>query len=205
MHSPYELGQGLPYAPHSSLLFENSSPISPSYRPQYPPSATSFPFFEPFSEPPTPAPPIPHHYQYNTPPVRRMDSGRSLPPMDWRLAPQQQQQPPLSSEWLLPDDKLEYNSGAVGVDEPLRSSFVFQHPSIPQGPSHEVSPLFTIDKPSRLIICTADQLSVVVASLIVTALSYICGPDHQIVGPTSKYLPPAKAQGRRPRRTCQDR
>jgi pumilio RNA-binding family len=138
LHSPYELGQGVPYLPQSSLLFDHTSPMSPSYRPQYPPSATAFPFFEPFSEPPTPAPPPQSHQHYNTPPVRRMDSGRPLPPMDWRLAPQQQLQPPSPSDWLLPDDKLEYNSGAVGLDEPLRSSFVYQHPSIPQGPSHEV-------------------------------------------------------------------
>ncbi|KAF9461903.1 armadillo-type protein [Collybia nuda] len=146
MLSPYELGQGHPYAPQNSLLFENASPISHPYRPQYPPSVTTaFPFFEPFSEPPTPAPPIAPHYQYNAPPVRRMDNGRPFPPMDWRLAPQPQ---PSSSEWPLPEDKLEYNSGAVGLDEPPRSPFVFQHPSIPQGPSHEPINFLSLLHPS---------------------------------------------------------
>jgi hypothetical protein len=95
---------------------------------------------------------------YSSPPQaqapRRVDHTRQLPPvgMDWRLAHghYHQQLPPAQpstqSDWLLPEElgslkaeygKHEYNTGAVGSEEPLRGAYVFQHQT-PQAISHEV-------------------------------------------------------------------
>jgi len=136
-HPPYELGLSHPYLPQSSLLFESpnrpsdSLPTShsSSYRSShsqssYLSSPNAFPFFEPFSEHPSPAPIIQSHY--NSPPARRPEPSRG-PLMEWHQ-PQQQQQFPTPAEWLRPDEKTgaEHSSGAVGHEEPLRSSFVYQ-------------------------------------------------------------------------------
>jgi hypothetical protein len=103
---------------------------------------------------------------YSSPPQaqisRRGDHARQhpLPPvgMDWRLAHghYHQQLPPAppatQSDWLLPEDlgslkseygKHEYNAGAVGSEEPMRGSYVFQQQA-PQATSHEVSYVFVL-------------------------------------------------------------
>ena len=128
--------------------------------------------FEPFSE--TSA--VYHHSSattglsrplYSSPPQaqisRRLDHNRQLPSvgmsMDWRLAHHHQQLPPpppsAQFDWLLPDDlghlKPEYNTGAVGNEEPLRPSYVFQHQA-PQSTPHEVcyGLIFCSVSPSRI-------------------------------------------------------
>ena len=137
---------------------------SPTYRSaQSTVQAPSFTFFEPFSDVPAPAPvyhphpPHPSHhvhssaapisraiYSSSSPPapIRRIDSNRSLPAVDWRAGQSLLQQPTMpSTDWLLPEDKFKYNFGVVGHQEPLRGSFVYQQPHIlSQGPvhSHEV-------------------------------------------------------------------
>ena len=83
---------------------------------------------------------------YSSPPqTRRVDHARQLPlppvSMDWRLAHghYHQQLPPAPPstqfDWLLPEEisslksefgKHEYNIGAVGNEESLRGTYVFQ-------------------------------------------------------------------------------
>ncbi|TFK70058.1 ARM repeat-containing protein [Pluteus cervinus] len=113
--SSYDLAQSLPYLPPSSLLFEHSSPGKFDARsansPQlgghnngtsYRPMTHTFPFFEPFSENPTPAPQASSHSLYtavpsgtsgqgqnqalysSSSPARRTESGRNAQ-VDWRL------------------------------------------------------------------------------------------------------------------------
>jgi len=182
-HSPYEqISSNHPYLSQPSLVFENLSPAkhleglssnSPSRRPHFQltqqrhqGSANAFPFFEPFTEPPTPAPTT-HNLDsrssshadltqslYNSPlPPRRMETSR-LPPMDWRL--HQQPQTSLYTDWRqVSNDKTSSDyvfDGAgtgLGKEEPLRSSFVYQHSPTSQSfqTSHEVGflkPLFVL-------------------------------------------------------------
>jgi pumilio RNA-binding family len=163
LHSPYER----PYLLSPSILFENGSPVNdqeslalklqaPAYRaplvhlnrtrtqPQA--GANSHPFFEPFAEPPTPAPvsqnqnhPSPPsniaQSLYNTPMPRRVDHAR-LQPVDWRMNNQ------LHLDWRLASEKFANDTTfGNGHEEPLRSSFI--HQQIPSTqlfqPSHEVS------------------------------------------------------------------
>ncbi|KAF8640907.1 hypothetical protein AX17_000555 [Amanita inopinata Kibby_2008] len=161
LQSPYDLGQSLPYLPQNSLLFEQSptrvqepSPLpthTSPYRSQFSQSSTclpatnAFPFFEPFSEPPTPAPVLPQsafnalpnvmtQSLYNTSPARRADT-RKPSLMDWRLAAQLQQHQPMSqSDWLLSNDRMssDYNIGIGSHDEQLRSSLIFNQPTSTQ-------------------------------------------------------------------------
>jgi hypothetical protein len=104
-----------------------SSSHSP-YRPSYSQSShiNAFPFFEPFSEHPSPAPISQSHYSSPPAPSRRTEPSRAQLP-EWHQ-PQQQQQFPTPAEWLRPNETTtaEYNSGIVGHEEPLRSSFTYQ-------------------------------------------------------------------------------
>ena len=100
---------------------------SPTYRSsQSTVQAPSFTFFEPFSDVPAPAPvyhlhhSLPSHhvhssavpisraiYSSSSPPapMRRIDSNRSLPPVDWRAGQSLLQQPTMQSTvWFLPED-----------------------------------------------------------------------------------------------------
>jgi len=167
LHSPYEH----PYLSPPSLLFENGSPGKnqegplnfPSHRAplvhlnhaRSQPGANAYSSFEPFAEPPTPAPvaqnqthpsspsDLPHSI-YNSPFPRRVDHPR-LQPVDWRPNNQlQQQQQSLHPDWRLASEKFanDFVFGN-GQEEPLRSSFVCQQsPSQPFQSSHEVSILF---------------------------------------------------------------
>ena len=171
LHSPYEH----PYLSPPSLLFENGSPVKdqeslasnlPAYRAplvhlnyarNIQPGANAYPFFEPFAEPPTPAPAAQTQIHmsppsdlpqslYNSPLPRRVDQPR-LQPVDWLMNNQlqQQQQQSLHPDWRLASEKFanDYTS-ANGREEPLRSSLIHQQsPSTqPFQPSHEVSILF---------------------------------------------------------------
>jgi pumilio RNA-binding family len=159
----YEHGQHQPYFSQSSLLFENGSPgkhqnTLAAHSP-YPPFSHSnlpsnaFPFFEPFTEPPTPAPINSVHIQYHPPspsplphslyssplPPRRMESARPSP-MDWRLTQQLQQQPASTHpDWRLACEK-DYNFGINTQEDTLRSSFSYQKSTASQAfqSSHEV-------------------------------------------------------------------
>ena len=180
LHSPYEH----PYLSPPSILFENGSPVKdqesltpnlqvPAYRaplvhlnhtrtqPQA--GANFYPFFEPFAEPPTPAPVAQNQIHpsppsdmpqslYNSPmPSRRVDHAR-LQAVDWRMNNQlqqqqqqlQQQQQSLHPDWRLASEKFANDSTfQVGNnrEEPLRSSFIHQQTPSTQlfQPSHEVS------------------------------------------------------------------
>ena len=172
LHSPYEH----PYLSPPSILFENGSPVKDqeSLAPNHPayhappvhvrtqPGANFYPFFEPFAEPPTPAPVAQNQIQqnqiqnqihpsppsemqqslYNSPLPRRVDHAR-LQPVDWRMNNQlqQQQQQSLHPDWRLASEKFANDSTfGNGREEPLRSSFIHQTPSTQLfQPSHEVS------------------------------------------------------------------
>jgi pumilio RNA-binding family len=162
-------------------LFENGSPVKdqeslapnlqvPAYRappvhlnhartqPQAQGGANFYPFFEPFAEPPTPAPVVQNQIHPSSPPdlpqslynsslPRRLDHTR-LQPVDWRmnnqLQQQQQQQQSLQPDWRLASEKFA-NDSTFGNnrEEPLRSSFIHQQTPSTQlfQPSHEVSVL----------------------------------------------------------------
>ncbi|KAF8633565.1 hypothetical protein AX15_001363 [Amanita polypyramis BW_CC] len=169
LQNAYEFAQSLSYIPQNSLLFEqistdraqDPSPLSvhtAPYRSQFSQSSTCLPttsplqFFEPFSEPPTPAPVVPHpafnvlsdgipQSLYNSSPTRRADSRRPSF-MDWRLASQLQQHQPLAqsrSDWTLSSDKIasDYNLEELSRDDHLRSSILFhQH-----APTHTQEPI----------------------------------------------------------------
>lgn len=140
---------------HDNFISHSPSyrPVQPAVLPNYAPSS-NFPFFEPFTDTQASGPTYHNHinhssaphtlscslYNSNSPPAplppRRTDTTRAPPPMDWRLAHNVLQQPaPLQSvDWLLPEDKFEYNRG---TEPPLRTSFVYQQPSpLSQGSSH---------------------------------------------------------------------
>ncbi|KAF9478901.1 ARM repeat-containing protein [Pholiota conissans] len=165
LHSPYEHAHsGHPYLSHPSIIFENNSPSKnqdgamqnfPGHRPpashlnharqQVLPNAG--PFFEPFAEPPTPAPTSPTQiihalsptdlsqsiYTSAPPPPRRIES---IPPMDWRLTQQSQQLPcqvqvnalpqQTSADWRQATEKHAPDFAFNVTQEPLRSSFVYQ-------------------------------------------------------------------------------
>lgn len=180
LHSPYEHAHsGHPYLSQPSLIFENGSPVKNQ---NIPPSNLAAPrqplvhlhharhqgpsnpgtFFEPFAEPPTPAPASPQNqniyspplssdlsqsiYTSPPPPARRMDPAR-LPPMDWRPTQQgpqhlfhqtqaqvqQGQQVSGSAEWRLVGEKPAGDFAFnVGQEDTLRSSFSYQQPSTSQ-------------------------------------------------------------------------
>ncbi|KAF8346084.1 armadillo-type protein [Amanita rubescens] len=162
LQNPYDLGQSIQYVPQNSLLFEQSpinraqepSPLSTHtapYRSHFSQSSTCLPttsslqFFEPFSEPPTPAPTVPQsafntlptsiaQSLYALSPTRRMESRRPSV-MDWRLASQLHQHQLLTQtqpDWMIPGDKAtsELNLGDFNQDDNLRSSMLFrQHTS----------------------------------------------------------------------------
>ncbi|KJA28308.1 hypothetical protein HYPSUDRAFT_61939 [Hypholoma sublateritium FD-334 SS-4] len=180
LHSPYEHAHsGHPYLSQPSLIFENSSPVKNQ---NIPPSNLAAPrqplahlhharhqgpsnpgtFFEPFAEPPTPAPASPQNqniyspplssdlsqsiYTSPPPPARRMDTAR-LPSMDWRSTQQgpqhpfhqtqaqvqQGQQVSGSAEWRIAGEKPAGDFAfSVGQEETLRSSFLYQQPSTSQ-------------------------------------------------------------------------
>ena len=172
LHSPYEH----PYLSPPSILFENSSPgkdqegLAPNLPPYRAPlvhlnharnqpqaGANFYPFFEPFAEPPTPAPIAQNQIHpsppadlpqplYNSPmPPRRhcVDHAR-LQPVDWRMnnQMQQQQQQSLHHDWRLASEKFANDSTfGNGREEPHRSSFIHQQTPSTQlfQPSHEVS------------------------------------------------------------------
>ncbi|KAF8167240.1 armadillo-type protein [Crassisporium funariophilum] len=155
LHSPYEHA----FLSQSSLLFENGSPGKnhdnlasnpPTYRAplvhlnhsRHQPTNNNFPFFEPFAEPPTPAPAQPNQNInassqsdlsksiYTSPPARHMENNHSrLPPVDWRSnQPLPQQQPP-NPDWRLAGEKFGTDYAFNhSQEEPLRSSFVYQSP-----------------------------------------------------------------------------
>ena len=174
LQNPYDLGQSVPYMPQNSLLFEqcpinraqDPSPLSSQtasapYRSQFSQSSTCLPttsslqFFEPFSEPPTPAPSAPQstfntlpnaiaQSLYTLSPTRRMESRRPSV-MDWRLASQLHQHQLLTrtqSDWVIPGEKAtsELNLGDFNQDDHLRASILFpQHTSTNSSSSaHEV-------------------------------------------------------------------
>ena len=170
LHSPYEH----PYLAPPSILFENGSPAKdqeslapnlqvPAYRAplvhlnhaRTQPGANFYPFFEPFTEPPTPAPVAQNKIQpsppsdlpqslYNSPLPRRVDPAR-LQPVDWRMNNLlQQQQQSIHPDWRQANDKFANDSTfGKGREEPLRSSFIHQQTPSTQlfQPSHEVSVL----------------------------------------------------------------
>ncbi|KAF9550593.1 ARM repeat-containing protein [Agrocybe pediades] len=170
LHSPYEHGH--PYVNQQPLGFENNSPAKsqesiasanfPATRPPLAhlnhlrnPGTTASnmgasPFFEPFTEPPTPSPiatqhihsltqsDIPHSLYNSPPPPRRTEAGR-LPAMDWRLNQNQQvhqahfppQHSSLSTDWRHTAEKpvaSDFNFGASQAQEE-RSSFLYQQHS----------------------------------------------------------------------------
>ncbi|KAM6498886.1 Armadillo-type fold [Amanita muscaria] len=173
LQNPYDLGQSVPFLPQNSLLFEQSpmnrvqetlpltTHTSP-YRSQFsqsstclPTANTAYPFFEPFSEPPTPAPVIPQVASFNdlpsvlaqslysSSPGRRSES-RKPNLMDWRLASQLQRHSQLSqNDWLSSGDKssTELNLGDFGQDDPLRSSLLFRQHASTQNPAHVHEPI----------------------------------------------------------------
>ncbi len=163
--SSYDLAQSLPYLPPSSLLFEHSSPGKFDTRsansPQlgghnngtsYRPMTHTFPFFEPFSEHPTPAPQASSQSLYtavpsgtsgqgqnqaiysSSSPARRTESGRNAQ-VDWRLLSNGSQagQNPNPVEWLNSDKPTaqEYMNNMLAQESqvPLRASFVYQQPT----------------------------------------------------------------------------
>ncbi|KAJ3500658.1 hypothetical protein NLJ89_g9698 [Agrocybe chaxingu] len=160
LHSPYEHAHsGHPYLSQPSLLFENNSPIktheglptntaagrAPLTHLNHPRLQTDFPFFEPFAEPPTPAPvaPNPNAHSsspsdlsksiYTSPLPRRIPDPVRLVPMDWRLNnvhQNQNHQHMLHPEWRVAAEKTsDYMLSANGGhDAPLRASFVYQQP-----------------------------------------------------------------------------
>jgi pumilio RNA-binding family len=153
LNSTYEFSPSAPHLSQSSLL-EPSSPnkphdiLPPSDSPPYhrqsfsqsprQPASNPFPFFEPFSERPSPAPTV--QPLYSSPQIsRRSDSSRV--PQSWR----QQQQFPTPSEWLRASDELptERKSSLVGAENPLRSPVTYQYPNNPQAQNsshaHEVN------------------------------------------------------------------
>lgn len=168
LHSPYEH----PYLSSPSLLFEHGSPgkDQESLVPTLPTTyraplvhlnhahnqhgANAYPFFEPFAEPPTPAPMAQNQIHpsppsdlpqslYNSSLPRRVDHPR-LQPVDWRMNNQlqQQQQQSLHPDWRLASEKFTNDyTFANGREEPLRSSFIHQQPPSTQlfQPSNEVS------------------------------------------------------------------
>lgn len=186
LHSPYENNnQNHPYLSQSSLIFENGSPIKsqdgfvstfPASRPplahmnhpRHQPTSNTLPFFEPFSEPPTPVNTVHNHQNfhpsselsqslYSSPAPRRVDHGR-LPAMDWRLNQQihqHQQQTTLPSDWRLAPEKSvpDFNFNNVGKEEALRSSFVYQQSQTTPTfqTSHEVSSLLDYSRHQVLI------------------------------------------------------
>ena len=184
LQNPYDLGQSIQYVPQNSLLFEQSpinraqdpSPLSAHtapYRSQFSQSSTCLPttsglqFFEPFSEPPTPAPTAPQsafntlpnsiaQSLYALSPTRRMESRRPSV-MDWRLASQLHQHQLLTQtqpDWMIPGDKAtsELNLGDFNQDDHLRSSMLFrQHTSTNNSSSaHEVRFIAFIVSISRI-------------------------------------------------------
>lgn len=173
LNTSYEVGSSHPYLNQSSLLFESSSPgrkqdhleshlpsfrTGPSHTQMAHAMTSPFPYFEPFSEPPTPtlatAAAQTHYYapasnsnSHTTysPPLRRRGEFTRPPPMDWRLTQQLQQQPSsIHPDWRLVNEKLEYN---LTAEEPPRSSFVYQQQSPSQlfQASHEVIPISSLD------------------------------------------------------------
>jgi pumilio RNA-binding family len=134
--------------------------------PRHQPTSNTLPFFEPFSEPPTPVNTVHNHQNFHTsselsqslyssPAPRRVDHGR-LPAMDWRLNQQlhqHQQQTTLPSDWRLASEKSvpDFN---FGKEEALRSSFVYQQSSQTTPTfqtSHEVSSLLYYSRHQVLI------------------------------------------------------
>ena len=221
----YEHGQHQPYFSQSSLLFENGSPgkhqdTLAAHSPSYPPFSHSnqpsnaLPFFEPFTEPPTPAPinsvhtqyrpaspsSLPHSLYSSPLPPRRMESARPLP-MDWRLTQQLQQQPASTHpDWRLACEK---NFSINTQEETLRSSFSYQQPTASQAfqSSHEVCHVFVFLQAKIDHICAfrpvpANQLSLPLTSFVVSSLSCLRRTHHQIVGPTGIHLSSTEAQGR---------
>ena len=158
LHSPYEH----PYLSPPSLLFENGSPGKDQETIRVPlvhlnhtrnqPGANAYPLFEPFAEPPTPAPVaqnqnhlsppsgLPQSLYSSTLPRRAIDEAR-LHPVDWRLNNQLQQQQPLHPDWRLAEKITNDYAFGNGREEPLRSSFVYQQSPSTQflQSSHEVS------------------------------------------------------------------
>ena len=179
LHSPYEHPQSVhPYLSQPSLIFENGSPVKNQ---NIPPSNLAAPrqplvhlhharhqgssnpgtFFEPFADPPTPAPASPQNqniysaplsselsqsiYTSPPPPARRMDTAR-LPPMDWRSTqhgpqnsfhqnqqPAQQGQQVGAAEWRIVGEKPTGDFAFnFGQEDTLRSSFLYQQSSTTQ-------------------------------------------------------------------------
>ena len=220
----YEHGQHQPYFSQSSLLFENGSPgkhqdTLAAHSPYLPFShsnqpSNALPFFEPFTEPPTPAPinsvhtqyrpaspsSLPHSLYSSPLPPRRMESARPLP-MDWRLTQQLQQQPASTHpDWRLACEK---NFSINTQEDTLRPSFSYQQPTVSQAfqSSHEVCHLFVFLQAKINHICAfrpvpANQLSLPFTSFVVSSLSCLRRTHHQIVGPTGVHLSSTEAQGR---------
>ncbi|PFH49040.1 hypothetical protein AMATHDRAFT_86688 [Amanita thiersii Skay4041] len=179
LQNPYDLGHPVSYLPQSSLLFEQSpnsraqdslplsTHISP-YRSQFSHSSTCLPntnafsFFEPFSEPPTPAPVLPQsalnalpnsiaQTLYNNANSHRRLDTRRAPLADWRLAAQQNSQ--LSAtEWMLSNEKAtsDYHFGAVTHDDQVHSTFSFPQSVSSQhsGSAHEPINFLSLLHPS---------------------------------------------------------
>lgn len=246
LHSPYENGHPvLPYVNHPSLIFESNSPIKGQERltPSFPPSrqplihfnhtrqtphTNAMPFFEPFAEPPTPAPgAIQNHHAhtspsdiansiYSSPPARRHEHSR-VPAMDWRLNQQglanaNQTQSALTTDWRHASDKqgLGFNlSAGQAQEEPLRTSYAQQQPPASQSfqNAHEVS-FFPFNPPTALLMYapqTANQFLILASSIFFSSLSRFRRTHHQVVRPTSLDIFTAKAQSRRCRRERENR
>ena len=179
LHSPYEaMPLGNVYHSQSSLLLENNFPVKSQEaltsnlvqinHPRHHAPMSTFPFFEPLSEPHSTNslmqinPTSPHSTAsqalYNTPlPPRRIDA--RLPTLEWRMNPQQQHQihqhqPSLHGDWRVGIDKVvpDYASGAGGGCQEERSSFGHQQPSAAQllQTPHEVK-IFLFRIPIQLI------------------------------------------------------
>ncbi|TFK42228.1 armadillo-type protein [Crucibulum laeve] len=159
------------FLPHSSsLLFDRHSPkhsqepLTSNPHPSRSLPTNAFPIFEPFSEPPTPAPTITpmlyHKSSHNTLSQLYTSPRRAEPAspasMDWRLThdirdyQHQHQQLAAPPALRRVSNPQEYNFSAPSNDEQLRSSFIFQQQSQNQSfhASHEPINFLSLLHPS---------------------------------------------------------
>ncbi|KAF9447850.1 ARM repeat-containing protein [Macrolepiota fuliginosa MF-IS2] len=172
-HSPYDAAHSLSLMTSSLLFEQQTTPAklgdsleASAGNLRYQPSSSGIQPFQPFSEPPTPAPHThtlhslftntsPSHSQsiYSSPLPRRVESAR-LPQMDWRLTQQPLSQQPLAlhTDWRLPNEKatLDFNLNQLSHSEPMRSTLMHQQPSPSQQTqtSHEPINFLSLLHPS---------------------------------------------------------
>lgn len=214
--------------PSSSLLFEQqTTPVKLAdsleantgnlrYGLSQSSSSSGIPPFQPFSEPPTPAPqthslhtlfpntsPSQPQSIYSSPLPRRVEMAR-VPQMDWRLTQQPLSQQPLAlqADWRFASEKsaFNFNLNQIGHNESLRSTLMHQQasPSQPPQTSHEASihPLLLWRPGTHSKMKIADQLLVPPSPFFFAALSYLCLSYHKVVGPAGLNFPSTEAQSR---------